>query len=401
MSAPPPPPALVTTTTTGTTTGTTATTLSSSLDHTRSSASNPSRRPSPPVSRYQNVPCAGSSIEPIVPMSSSERRQAAAAAAVADSNDDSGPKATSFAHPSDPTVHRGRDAHIRFHFDDSAPSSQQPSGQPIKSILRQPTKKISRSSSSSSSSGSSSSSDSDNYPSSAMHTDEDNSESEEGDTERKTPATSKSTSTSAAAKQAADSSGWVQAQAEFEREHELLNGDGKHAMRRFNRAYARFLRHVTEKPEPDPSGPADGKKKRPRKVSKSRTFDFDEIIPGLLQGKLPRHRGDLAVLRDAGVGAIVSLTEAWEMQPPNTVITMSDIRDSPFAFNHLYLPTPDFSCPASSALRQAVDFVMDHLPKTVVYVHCNAGKSRSAAVCTGVLMKLHGWPAQQAFEFVK
>lgn len=35
-----------------------------------------------------------------------------------------------------------------------------------------------------------------------------------------------------------------------------------------------------------------------------------------------------------------------------------------------------------------------------VYVHCNAGRGRSAVVVLCYLMSTHGWTAEEAFEFV-
>eukprot|EP00913_Durusdinium_trenchii_P026426 g24792.t3 len=84
---------------------------------------------------------------------------------------------------------------------------------------------------------------------------------------------------------------------------------------------------------------------------------------------------DLEELKSLGVGAMVTLNEAWEMELSNKFV-----RDS-CGIEHLHLPTPDFFAPKQEDIEAAVHFITAHVRKGIgVYVHCNGGKGRSA-VC--------------------
>ena len=59
-------------------------------------------------------------------------------------------------------------------------------------------------------------------------------------------------------------------------------------------------------------------------------------------------------------------------------------------FERLHVPAPDFQAPAPEDLLRAVEFVQTRIDSDTdprsVYVHCNAGKGRSAAVVAAYLM---------------
>ncbi|CAK9062921.1 unnamed protein product [Durusdinium trenchii] len=104
-------------------------------------------------------------------------------------------------------------------------------------------------------------------------------------------------------------------------------------------------------------------------------FNYHKIDNHLYLGSLPRTMEDLEELKSLGVGAMVTLNEAWEMELSNKFV-----RDS-CGIEHLHLPTPDFFAPKQEDIEAAVHFITAHVRKGIgVYVHCNGGKGRSA-VC--------------------
>mmetsp|Transcript_7086 Transcript_7086/g.9894 ORF Transcript_7086/g.9894 Transcript_7086/m.9894 type:complete len:275 (+) Transcript_7086:185-1009(+) len=70
--------------------------------------------------------------------------------------------------------------------------------------------------------------------------------------------------------------------------------------------------------------------------------------------------------------------------------------------DHRQLPTPDFFPPRQKDLVEAVAFISKHINAgTGVYVHCNAGKGRSACCVICYLIYAHGWTALEAYDYVK
>mmetsp|Transcript_54330 Transcript_54330/g.129461 ORF Transcript_54330/g.129461 Transcript_54330/m.129461 type:complete len:270 (-) Transcript_54330:197-1006(-) len=119
-----------------------------------------------------------------------------------------------------------------------------------------------------------------------------------------------------------------------------------------------------------------------------RQFNYDEVRGGILLGRQPRNLQDLHEIKSKGTVAIVSLNEAWEL-------FMQDLTPAAekLSMAHLHLQVPDFQGPEPSAIAEAVEFIRKHssLPGPdgmpgKVYVHCNAGRGRSAVVAAAYLL---------------
>ena len=101
---------------------------------------------------------------------------------------------------------------------------------------------------------------------------------------------------------------------------------------------------------------------------------WDEALPGLLMGQLlddARARD----LLDAGATAVLDLTTEFS---ENRLLREQS--------NYHNLPILDLTAPTPSQLREAVAFIHDNIVTGVVYVHCKAGYSRTAAVVGAYLM---------------
>lgn len=69
--------------------------------------------------------------------------------------------------------------------------------------------------------------------------------------------------------------------------------------------------------------------------------------------------------------------------------------------NFLQLQTQDiFETPSQDKLRTGVDFIMSCEDGDSCYVHCKAGRTRSATLVCCYLMKRHNWTPEQAYELL-
>jgi membrane-associated phospholipid phosphatase/predicted protein tyrosine phosphatase len=73
-------------------------------------------------------------------------------------------------------------------------------------------------------------------------------------------------------------------------------------------------------------------------------------------------------MRDMGVTAVLDLTVEFAEARP--------LREA----NYLHVPVLDLTAPTAAQLDAAVAFISEHAQRGIVYVHCKAGYSRSAAV---------------------
>jgi atypical dual specificity phosphatase len=107
---------------------------------------------------------------------------------------------------------------------------------------------------------------------------------------------------------------------------------------------------------------------------------YDEVLPGLYLGAVPCFESDVQTLHDVhNVRATVNLCEEWRSSPQ--LYRKFDIKE-------LHLPTLDHHPPTLESIERACEFIDEQLAQHVsVYVHCKAGRSRSAIVVLCYLVK--------------
>ncbi len=105
---------------------------------------------------------------------------------------------------------------------------------------------------------------------------------------------------------------------------------------------------------------------------------WDRVDPQLIVGAYPFAR-DVEGLHAEGVRAVVNTCE--EYAGPQSEYQRLGIEQ-------LRIPTTDFTHPSLADVDKAVEFVQRHIGNgDTVYIHCKAGRARSATVALCWLMK--------------
>ncbi len=114
---------------------------------------------------------------------------------------------------------------------------------------------------------------------------------------------------------------------------------------------------------------------------------YDRITPDVWLGALPFPR-DVSRLAELGINSVVNTCE--EYAGPQS-------RYCELGIEQLRIPTVDFTHPHLSAVDQAVDFMQTRIAGGgKVYVHCKAGRGRSATVVACWLIATQGLDRRQA-----
>lgn len=126
---------------------------------------------------------------------------------------------------------------------------------------------------------------------------------------------------------------------------------------------------------------------------------FNRIDETVVLGALPFRGMTKWLYNEENVRGVVTLNEDWELED----FSNSEEEWKAYGIDLLKLPTIDFTgTPTQTDIEKAVDFILGHrVKKMSVYVHCKAGRTRSATVVACYLVKLHGWTPEQAVEFVQ
>ncbi len=114
---------------------------------------------------------------------------------------------------------------------------------------------------------------------------------------------------------------------------------------------------------------------------------WDRIDDQLIVGAMPL-TSDVPELAGLGVTAVVNTCE--EYGGPVDAYARYGIRQ-------LRIPTVDFTHPSLENVTRAVEFIEEQVARGgTVYVHCKAGRARSATVALAWLMKSKGLDPKQA-----
>lgn len=132
----------------------------------------------------------------------------------------------------------------------------------------------------------------------------------------------------------------------------------------------------------------------------------NEITDGLVLGRLPlKNRDDHRTMIDQqGIGAVLSLVEHFENH--NLGVLSDPVTPKNWVklgIDHMQIETPDFSPLSVEDIAKGVNFIEEEIRQgKKVYVHCKAGRSRSAAIVVAYLIKSNQFETvDEAIEHVR
>ncbi|MCC6508438.1 MAG: dual specificity protein phosphatase family protein [Pirellulaceae bacterium] len=114
---------------------------------------------------------------------------------------------------------------------------------------------------------------------------------------------------------------------------------------------------------------------------------WDHVDKQVILGARPFRR-DAKRLREAGVTGVVNMCEEYH----------GPIREyERLGIEQLHLPTVDFNHPAEEHVEAGAAFIEKHVSQGgVVYVHCKAGRARSATIVLWWLVRYRQMTPQEA-----
>ncbi|KAM8807646.1 phosphatidylglycerophosphatase and protein-tyrosine phosphatase 1 [Eudromia elegans] len=122
------------------------------------------------------------------------------------------------------------------------------------------------------------------------------------------------------------------------------------------------------------------------------------IDGAVLLGALPLRARGRALVAEEKVRAVLTLNEEYETR----FLCCSAQEWAAMGVEQLRLSTVDLSgAPPLRHLHEGVRFILRHRARGhSVYVHCKAGRSRSATMVAAYLIQLHHWTPQEAIEAI-
>jgi atypical dual specificity phosphatase len=130
------------------------------------------------------------------------------------------------------------------------------------------------------------------------------------------------------------------------------------------------------------------------------TYGYAEVYPDLLVGPYPRDADDVLTLRALGVERVLNLAEDCEYQPGDrqavaaayTELSIVEQRIGLVDFGRL--PAPQIE----AGVLTIVGWVREGRR---CYVHCRAGRQRSAALAAGAVAVRENLPVRDALRYVR
>jgi len=140
------------------------------------------------------------------------------------------------------------------------------------------------------------------------------------------------------------------------------------------------------------------------KFFKKRWPWFNQIDTNIFLGALPLKNLDhFTIFKDNNIKAVLSIIE--EIDTKKETIFVSPIELSFWKKNHidhLHISCKDLYPPSLKDLDLAADFIHKNVQENKkIYVHCTAGRSRSAMTIICYLMKYKNMSYEDAFKYVK
>lgn len=127
---------------------------------------------------------------------------------------------------------------------------------------------------------------------------------------------------------------------------------------------------------------------------------YDRIDQTVILGAIPfRSEYTRKMVEREMIEGVVSMNEDYEL-----MITSHQAPGwNKLGVQFLQLPTTDiFQAPSQDKLELGVEFINKIAPSgNSVYIHCKAGRTRSATLVACYLVSRHGWTPEQAVDHMK
>lgn len=118
---------------------------------------------------------------------------------------------------------------------------------------------------------------------------------------------------------------------------------------------------------------------------------WDPIDDHVVLGAFP-FAGDVAALAELGIAGVVNTCEEYGGPVQQY---------EKFGISQFRMPTIDFTHPAYDDVCQAIEFIQSHVDRNEkVYIHCKAGRGRSATVAICWVMKSQQMSAEHAQAYL-
>uniref|UniRef100_A0A8C6WVL9 Phosphatidylglycerophosphatase and protein-tyrosine phosphatase 1 n=1 Tax=Neogobius melanostomus TaxID=47308 RepID=A0A8C6WVL9_9GOBI len=123
---------------------------------------------------------------------------------------------------------------------------------------------------------------------------------------------------------------------------------------------------------------------------------FDRVDPNLILGALPFKSMTRQLVEEEGVSAVITMNEEYETR----LLCNSAQEWREAGVEQLRLSTVDLlGVPSLEHLRRGVDFAVRHRDQGhTVYVHCKAGRCRSATMAAAYLIRVYCVTPEEACE---
>jgi len=127
---------------------------------------------------------------------------------------------------------------------------------------------------------------------------------------------------------------------------------------------------------------------------------YDRIDQTVILGALPfRSQYTEKMVKGESIGGVVSMNEDYEL----ALFSHQTEGWKKLGVDFLQLSTTDiFQAPNQAKLERGVEFINKIAPSgNSVYVHCKAGRTRSATLVGCYLMAVHQWTPEQAVKHMR
>jgi len=133
------------------------------------------------------------------------------------------------------------------------------------------------------------------------------------------------------------------------------------------------------------------------KTSEKRQW-YNRVDERIVLGALPFHKTAAELVEKENIGGVISLNESYEMR----ILCPTEKEWNELGVEQLHIPTVDFNnAPSVENIKKSMKFI-EHLDvEKSIYVHCKAGRSRSATVVVCYLMHFKSMNVAEAIECIK